>query len=180
MTRTLLSLATVMLSTVSFSQARSVDGRTLVIQGARATLSNIEATAASVARQADELSQPGATARVGWQVQAMSLNRMRDDLNYIGRNLRALEAEQGTLATWEQRALVETAPILKDAANHLAAAIHQLNQNQLAPWHTDISSLTAQVERDSQRVEKTIHAFLKLDKTRRVEERTQNELNSGL
>lgn len=180
MYRSMLSITMMMLITASFSQASSKQGgaSTPLVNQARETLGDIGRTAATVAREAEEVEQMSHDNRLGWQSHAAYLNRIKEDMNQIGREVAQLESEQESLAPWEREALVRTVPVLKDAAENTDRAIQFLNGNLTNVWVSGTyAGYTQKIIKDSEQVEKTLHYFAKLDKATRQEKQSRERLS---
>src|SRR5262245_40190231 len=94
---------------------------------ARNTLRDIKVLASEVQDQADQLIHVSENPNMSPQSHLVRLDAMKDDVNQMGRDLSVLEAERDTLKPWEQNAIDDTLPQLREAATNLEAAIDYFN-----------------------------------------------------
>lgn len=140
-------------------------------------LKMIEYSAADAAKEAEDLDFASHDGRLSWEGQAAILARVKDDMNRIGHQVKELEARQNSLATWEREALVQSAPMLRDAADNTDNAIRILNENLAHAWSTPgYTQSLEKVMSDNKQAEKILHDFAKLDKTRHQEQQTRERL----
>lgn len=88
-----------------------------------------KASASEVALDAEKL-EAYTSSRVSWQTHARQLERMRADVNELGRDVSRLSALRPQGSPWQQEAIDRVNPALRSMADHLTATIQHLNDNQ--------------------------------------------------
>jgi hypothetical protein len=101
---------------------------------------------------------------------------LRADINRIGGELLALEAERGSLAPWEAGALDEILPLLHDSAVNADQAIRLYNADRWHLFSTPYGRATEKIERDTSKVAARLHDYLNLEKTRGEESKIEESL----
>jgi len=133
---------------------------------ARQTLRDIEGLAVDVEDQADQLVQFSQENNLSPQSHLMLLNEMKDEVNRMGRELSVLEAERDALPTWEQQAVDDTLPLLKDAAENTSSAIQYFNDDRTHLWTPAYRDYANRVYEDSGQIAKSLKSDLKEGKLR--------------
>lgn len=67
--------------------------------------------------------------RVNWQAHSHQLNRIRDHVNALGKVARDLSDARAEASPWQQDAIDNINPALRELADHLTATITHLNDN---------------------------------------------------
>jgi hypothetical protein len=89
---------------------------------------------------------------------------MKDEVNRMGRELTVLEAERDALPTWEQQAVDDTLPLLKDAAENTSSAIQYFNEGRTHLWTPAYRDYANRVYEDSRQITKSLKSDLKYGK----------------
>jgi hypothetical protein len=130
------------------------------------TLQEIETLAADAEDQADQLVHVSENPNLSPYAHMERLNAMKGDVNRMGRDLAALEAERDTLPKWEQEAVDQTEPLLKEAAKNTENAIEYLNENRTQLWTPDYRSYASNIYDESNQIAKSLKGYLKSEKLR--------------
>ena len=133
---------------------------------ARKTLREIEVLASHVEDQADQLVHVSQNQNLSPYSHLARLDAMKDGVNQMGRDLAILEAERDTLPLWEQEAVDDTLPLLRDAAKNTESAIEYFNENRTRLWTPDYRSYASRVYDDSSGIAKSLKGYLKYDNVR--------------
>lgn len=175
MRRSILYIASAMLFTAAGSRGQSataVDGR--------AALREIEAKAASAASEADMLERASRDVRLSWETHRALLNRIRDDINLVGKQIGDLDSERESLAPREREALTTVLPLLADAAGNTNQAIDFLNGNLAHLWATGSEGTRAgKIEEDCSQAAKLLRGYLELDRAEQKQTHQGLRLESG-
>lgn len=171
------SAALVVLS-VSLGQAASKPKDDSPTAQARTMLEQVESWSASLADTADRLSMK-AIRKEDPQSQAEDLDILKNDVNKIGRYLRILEAEQGSLAGWESSAIDETLPLMREIAVNTEKAIQTFQSDRIHLWTTPYSEETSKVFEDAERVKELLDGHLKLATAHEQEQQIENTLDGN-
>ncbi|MGA8182105.1 MAG: hypothetical protein WB819_00500 [Terriglobia bacterium] len=67
---------------------------------------------------------------LGWQIQAVKLDRARNNVNKMGEDLVRLDEISSKVEPWQQRLIHKVSPRVHEMAYQLDAAINSLNQYQ--------------------------------------------------
>lgn len=143
---------------------------------ARMMLKEVDSLSASMAYAADRLALV-AMSTEGSETQLEELDAVRDDVNRIGRDLRTLQDEAGSLPAWESQTVDEVFPLMQEIATKTEEAIQNFNANRNHLWATAFPDETAKIYRDSERVKEIVSANLKLAAARVEEHRIEGTLN---
>jgi hypothetical protein len=127
----------------------------------RMTLKEVDSLSASMADAADRLALV-AKSTEGSETQLDELGTVRDDVNRIGRDLRTLQDEAGSLPAWESQTIDEVLPLMQEIATQTEEAIQNFNANRNHLWATAFPDETAKIYRDSERVKEIVSGNLKL------------------
>lgn len=68
--------------------------------------------------------------RLSWQTHATELNRMKENVNELGKDVADLTAARDEGSPWQQEAIDDIDPLLRNMADHLSSMIQHLNDNQ--------------------------------------------------
>lgn len=68
--------------------------------------------------------------RLNWQTHAIELNRMKENVNDLGKDVADLTAARDEGSPWQQEAIDDIDPLLRSMADHLSSMIQHLNDNQ--------------------------------------------------
>lgn len=175
-TKRTLSIASATLITVGLSlgQAGARMHHTSTDE-ARKTLREIEVLAVDVEDQADQLGHISQDQNLSAYSHLTRLNAMKDEVNQMGRELAVLEAERDALPSWEQKAIDDTLPMLKDAAENTGSAIEYFNESRTHLWTPDFRGYANRVYEDSRQIAKSLKSDLRYDKVRDQERRSTDD-----
>lgn len=141
---------------------------------ARVILERIGALSVSMERNADELAIDARDpAYTGSETQLGGLNHLRDDVNAIGRDLRLLEAGEGSLADWERQTFDEILPLMQEIAVNTQKEIQTWDSERVHLWTTAFRDESVKVDADAERVKEIVEAHLKLANMHEQEDRIQ-------
>lgn len=136
--------------------------------GAEATLEQIDVWSAAVSDAAFKLNDM-AIRQLDPGGQMEYLDILRVDINKIGSDLKALEAERDSLAPWETKALDQILPLMQDAASNTEKATEIYNSDRQHLWTTAYVGDTERVSQDTEKVATLLHDYLKLEKMQEKE-----------
>ena len=166
------------LFSASLGQAASKSENDSPTAQARTMLVQVDSWSASLADAADRLSMK-AKLKEDPQSQVEDLDILRNDVNRIGRDLRILEAKQGSLAGWESSAVSETVPLMREIAMNTEKAIETFQSDRNHLWTTPYSEETTRVFEDAERVKELLDGHLKLAAIREQEQRIEGALEGN-
>jgi hypothetical protein len=143
---------------------------------AKKTLKQVQASAAAVADEADQLRMI-ANPAYSPDSHLATLTALKDDVNRMGQGISRLKVERESLATWEQMAVDQVLPLLQATAANTECAIEYFNANSPRFWTMTYRDYADQVWQDSEQISTTLKSDLKYDKLRdeqvQVEERSR-------
>jgi hypothetical protein len=100
---------------------------------ARKTLRQAQASAATVADEADELRRiANPMLSPDWHLG--KLTALKDEINRMGQEIGTLRAQRDSLAPWEQHAVDQVLPLLQATAANTESAIEYFNGNRNRLW----------------------------------------------
>jgi hypothetical protein len=166
------------LFSVSLGQAASKPKDDSPTAQARTMLVQVESWSGSLADTADRLSMK-AKLKEDPQGQVYELDVLKNDVNKIGRDLRILEAEQGSLAGWESSAVDETLPLMREIAVNTEKAIQTFQSDRSHLWTTPYSEETTKIFEDAERAKELLDGRLKLAAVREQEQRIEGALGGN-
>jgi hypothetical protein len=143
--------------------------------GPEQTLQEIDALAIQVRDGADKLASIVRT-QAGTESQVAQLNDIKEEVNRIGRDLRTLEDERGSLAPWEVKALGQIEPLLVTVAQNANQAIRTFNSERQHLWATSYFDNAQTVSKDAKQVAALLRDYLTLSKDRQEEMRLEQRL----
>lgn len=141
----------------------------------RQTLDDLHGLAIQVENDADQLRSIARNPQLDVALHAEKLGELKEEINRMGRDMKALSAEESALPPWEREAIDRTLPLLKDSASNAERAIAYLNANQTHAWAgTQYRDYAERIYDDSRSMARTLGDYLKMARLRR-EERQLNE-----
>jgi hypothetical protein len=143
---------------------------------AQAMLARIDATSAAIAETAYNLGVMAKDQRRDPQSHLEGLHELREDINKVGSELQALEAERSSLSEWESKALDQILPLIQDVAGNTEKALQTFNSDRQRLWATSYADDTATVSKEADQVATLLRDYLKLAKTREQESRIEQSL----
>ncbi len=136
-------------------------GSAAVAQKARETLKDLRLSASTAAGLAERLQMLAENPEVSSDTHYTSLMDLRHDVNTMGKEVAALEAQRSALEPWEQDAVDKVVPLLKETAQNTQSAILYFNANRAHLWTAAHKDYNENVERDSNEIAKTLETYLK-------------------
>lgn len=100
-------------------------------------------------------------------------------INLIGSELQSLDNMRDSLSPWEAKALDQTLPLMREAADNAEKAIQTYNSDRQRLWATSYVDDTAHVFKDTDQVASMLRDYLKLAKIREREERLERGLGGA-
>jgi len=166
-TKRTFSIASAVLVTLGLSLGQaSARMHRAATDDARKTLREMDVLASLVEDEADQLVHVSQDPNLSSYSHLTRLDAMKDELNEMGRNLAVLEAERDTLPSWEQQAVDDTLPLLKDAAKNTDNAIDYFNANRSHLWTPEYRGFASKVYDDSSQIAKSLKGYLTHDNGR--------------
>lgn len=148
----------------------------------RKTFQQIDALSSRISEEAYHLETMARTEHV-ISSHVEGLDILKEDVNRIEEDLRALNAERNLLSEWETKALDQISPLMHTVTVKTEEAIRAFNADSprlsTSPYVED----TDTVFKDAGSVKTILHDYLKLAKVREKEHRLQQNLTetaSGL
>lgn len=96
--------------------------------------------------------------KLAWRTHAIKLEAMKEHVNDLGRVTKQMADLRSQGSPWQQEAIDQTTPLLRNMANHLTATINHLNDNQarvhMPPYieyartNRELAARTAEVIKD--------------------------------
>jgi hypothetical protein len=122
------SLAVTMLSgLVALSTAAKAADAVESDQVSRA-LSDVKLQAFQLKADADEM-ETFTRSAVTWEAHVEAINKIKDDVNKMGRLLANLQSSRTNAAAWQRTAIDRISPVAKELTSNTSAAIEHLNKN---------------------------------------------------
>lgn len=140
------------------------------------TLKDLRATANAAAQQAGDLKNFDANSMISRTSQASELTAIKEQVNRMGRQAAQLESEYGSLPNWEQHAIDEVMPMIRDAANNTEQAIRYCRNRGIGFWTTQNRTYADHIAADTATIAGTLGHFLNLNQIRHEESRLTAEL----
>jgi hypothetical protein len=117
-----LALALVMGATIGFAQTADSEQISNLLKQAKRHAVLAEDDAAKL--------ESYTTSKVSWQLHAAQLHRIREHINELGQLNKQLTDLRGKGSPWQQKAIDQIDPQLREMADLLTATIKHLNDNQ--------------------------------------------------
>lgn len=171
LTLTLVSLA------IPASYASARDLRAISPSQAERTLKSVQDSASALQDDVDQLQNMIADPlQFGSDSQISYLERMRQKINKMGKQIRTLDSNLEALPPWQQQAITKVLPVLQNAAANTEKAIKYFNADKTYLWSSDYRHYTDVVGQDSREMSKTLGSYLQLA---RLHQREQHLSGSG-
>ena len=127
---------------------------------ARRLLRDIQQEARQVDDRAVRLQDYESAANLDWGPHIHQFNRIRSEINRMGRQLNTLQAMEGPLGPSEQQAINDATPIVREMASNTTDALSQLRDWQAQFWSAQVKASTDNIEHEAGTLIRTIHADL--------------------
>jgi hypothetical protein len=91
-------------------------------------LSDVKIQAFQLKADADQM-ETFTRSTIGWEAHVDAINKIKEDVNTMGRLLTRLQDSRNNAATWQRTAIDRISPVAKELASNTTAAIEHLNKN---------------------------------------------------
>ncbi|MGJ5817583.1 hypothetical protein [Paludibaculum fermentans] len=145
----------------------------------RVMLEEMRNVASNTAVEADHLSMDARNAALSSDSHLSPLWMLKQDVNAMGKEISALEAERDTLQPWEQQAVDKVVPLLKEAATNTEEAIEYFNTNHNFLWSPQYRGYADKVKQDSDQIARTLKNYLKYEKVQNEEQQLRGTITPG-
>ncbi len=146
---------------------------------AKATLEEVEARSASISEDAFALSEMAKEGGMDLEAHSEGLNRIRENVNRVGRDLQSLEADRGSLSAWEIRTLDQVAPLLHEVADNTGKAIKTFTPEVAGPSARSYVQDTSKIAKYAEEAKILLLNHMKLEKTQEKERRIEHSLGEA-
>jgi hypothetical protein len=134
------------------------------------TLKRMEGQAAAISNNALVMNR--AIARTDdYEFQDYHLAHLKDQVNRVGQELAAIEAERASLPEWQRDAVDQITPLMHEVAAEANAAIETYNVDQERLFASDYGVDTKDILVNAQKVSQRLHEDIKLADTKAAEAR---------
>lgn len=127
-------------------------------------LKSLRAQAVDTRNSATDLETVDRVANPSWETNSVKLDELRIAINAMGRTFAQLEQVRDSAAPFEQKAIDEAAPLLKEMADNIDAAIRYLNNNRAPLWEKGYREHIVKLATESIQLDKTLGQFIKFAK----------------
>jgi hypothetical protein len=131
--------------------------------------------AAQLSRDADDM-ESLLHSDVSWQTHAAMLDRVRDDVNTMGRTVARLNSTYESGSEWQQQAVDRILPLLRELASNTTAAINHLNANQTRPTTPDYVNYLEKNAETAHQLSEMTSDLVKYAKSRTTLEKMEDKL----
>ena len=169
-------LKTVSTLAVTLSVAFAGTGSTTESGEAQRTLQTLKQSANNVQVASEKLHTFATNSIVSNATRASLLDTIQTRINQMGRDMASLQAERSHLNVWEQKAIDQALPLLKDAASSTEQVIGYFNDRHDSVWAGEYRDSAARISRDTEKIATTIGEALKLSKLQLEEQQTKADL----
>lgn len=171
---TFLKIASMLVVTLSVAFAGSVS--TQEAGEAQRTLQSLKQSAYNVQVASGKLHTFATNSIVSNATRASLLDTIQARINQMGRDMATLQAERGQLNAWEQKAIDQALPLLKDAADDTQKVIVYFNDRHDPLWVGEYRDSAKRISQNTEQIAVTIGDALKLSKLQ-IEEQ---QIKAGL
>src|ERR1700724_768146 len=170
---TITAATVLMTASVSAAHAAPAAGDQVSAKDAKAvesTLKRMDGQAGAISNNAFIMNH--AIARTeDYEFQRYHLAHLADQVNRVGRELAAIEAERDSLPQWQRDAVDQITPVMHEVAAEANAAIETYNVNQDRLFATDYGVDTKEISANAQTVSQHLHDDVTLADTKAAEAR---------
>ena len=106
-----------------------------------------------------------------YQFQVFHLDHLKDQVNRVGQELAAIEAERASLPQWQRDAVDQITPLMHDVAAEANEAIKTYSVDQGRLFASDYGADTKDILVNAQKVSQSLHEDIKLADTKAAEAR---------
>jgi hypothetical protein len=106
-----------------------------------------------------------------YEYQDYHLIDLKNQVNRVGQELAAIEAERASLPQWQRDAVDQITPLMHDVAAEANEAIRTYNVDQGRLFASDYGVDTKEISANAQKVSQRLHDDIKLADTKAVEAR---------
>lgn len=122
-------------------------------------LAGIQVDAMNAKNQADRLQNFAMDRNIGWKIHAGELTSIRAEVDDIGRKLCRLEAIRRAATPWQQKAIDQTASLVRLMAGNADDAVAFLNTNEAHFWMPTYREYVANLYHESGRLSNSVKTF---------------------
>jgi hypothetical protein len=142
-------------------------------------LAEIKKETAELNLRADTLGNFAGSPQYSWQSHAHYLNRVKDNINAVGKRTAELQQIRYAVLPWQQQAITEVTFHAAKVAASTQAAIVYLNKNQGRYFVPEYRNHLTTIADSSEDLKDTVDKFLDYEKAQQKFLRLQNELELG-
>lgn len=113
---------------------------------------------------------------VSWESHADMLNRIRDDVNTLGKTVARLNTTYQSGSEWQQQAVDRILPLLRELASNTTAAINHLNANKSRPTTPDYVNYLQENAETAHRLSDVTADLVKYAKSRTTLQKMEDKL----
>jgi signal transduction histidine kinase len=111
-----------------------------------------------------------------WESHADAIDKIKEDVNAMGRLLTRLQENRNSAAAWQQTAIDRVTPVAKELASTTTAAIDRLNKNPRRLNTADYQNYLEAIADSANNLAATVTDFVDYGKARQRLERLANKL----
>jgi hypothetical protein len=141
-------------------------------------ISELQGQAAALADGADQFRLIIANNEGSRESHLLMLDTLKADINAMGREVQALEAERGTLSPWQVQALDGSLPRLKEVAANTEQAITYFNNNGHL-WTAQYREYIKNIWSDSEQISRNLKNYVALAKVHDREQRLTQTIETA-
>lgn len=146
---------------------------------AKAIFAEIEAVSATISDDAFSLSEMATDGGMDRGPHSEGLNRVKENVNKVGRDIQSLEAERDSLPAWEITALDQIVPLMHEVAENTQEAIKTFVPEIAGPAARSYAGETGRIAKYADEVTILLRNRLKLEKTREKELQLEHRLGEA-
>jgi hypothetical protein len=113
---------------------------------------------------------------VDWTTHSYQLNRIRSEVDDMGKRLCTLESIQSVTVPKEQQLVAQVAPLVQELADNATDAIHYLNAHQNDFWNPAYRAYTHNMYTEAREISHTINQNEHMTHVRQKEAALEQEL----
>lgn len=121
--------------------------------------------AAVLAKDADEM-ESLLRSDVSWQTHADMLNRIKDHVNDLAKDVEKMVAARSSASPWQQQAIDRMLPMMRELAANTTAAINHLNENKSRPTTGNYASYLKENTETAQQLSEMISSYVRYGDTK--------------
>lgn len=142
-------------------------------------LAEIKKEAAELKLHADALGSFAGSPEYSWQTHARYLNRVKDNINAVGKRTAELQQIRYAVLPWQKQAITEVTSHAARVAASTQAAIVYLSENKGRYFVPEYRNHLTTIADSSDDMKQTVDKYLDYEKTQQKIQRLQDELELG-